>query len=151
MCALMDERLETRRFGFRLAETPLFVPADLRERCVEAAAGILEIIGRSEVIEACQAAIPERFRAPNADRLPHFLAIDFAVVAGAGGRLEPRLIELQGFSSLYGMQFVQSGIWGEVCAGIPGMPAALTALFSGLTPEGYLALLRRTVIADADP
>src|SRR5262249_49673501 len=85
------------------------------------------------------------------DPLPHFLAIDLGIVRGEDGSLEPRLIELQGFSSLYGMQLVQSGIWGEVLATIPGMPSRWTALFSGLDPDRYVELLRRTVIADADP
>ena len=151
MCALMDERLATPRFEFRLAETPIFLPDGLRERCVTVAKDILGIISRPVVIAACQAAIPARYRAPHPDRLPHFLAVDLGIVRGRDGELEPRLIELQGFSSLYGMQFVQSGIWGEVCAAIPGMPASFTALFSGLEADTYLALLRRTIIADADP
>jgi hypothetical protein len=147
----MDERLATPIFEFRLAETPLFLPDGLRERCVAVARDILGIISRPAVIAACQEAVPERYRAPRPDRLPHFLAIDLGIVRGDDGALEPRLIELQGFSSLYGMQFVQSGIWGEVCASLPGMPGSFTALFSGLEPDTYLALLRRTIIADADP
>ena len=151
MSALMDRRLETPRFEFRLAETPLFLPAALRDRCAAAADEILDRIADPRVIAACQEAIPERYRAPRPDDLPHFLAIDLAIVRDPDGSLAPRLIELQGFSSLYGMQMVQSGIWSEVCSGIPGMPAAFTALFSGLTPESYLALLRRTILADAQP
>ncbi|HKQ98698.1 MAG TPA: hypothetical protein VJV75_12550, partial [Candidatus Polarisedimenticolia bacterium] len=151
MARLMDERLATPRFEFRLAETPLFLPARLRDRCAAAANEILDRIADPRVIAACQAAIPERYRAPRPDRLPHFLAIDLAIVRGRDGDLEPRLIELQGFSSLYGMQMVQSGIWSEVCAGIPGMPSAFTALFSGLTPTTYLDLLRRTILGDAAP
>lgn len=149
MSALMDERLATPRFEFRLAETPLFLPADLRARCAQVSDEILAIIRRPAIIEACQAAIPERYRAPRPDRLPHFVAIDLAIVRGAGGDLEPRLIELQGFSSLYGMQLVQGQIWSEVAASIPGMPGRFTPLFSGLDEAGYLDLLRRTVIADA--
>ena len=151
MCALMDERLETPRFAFRLAETPLFLPGDLKERCVRVAGEILGLIRRPEIVQACQAAVPERYRAPRPDRLPHFLAVDLGIVRGPGGELEPRLIELQGFSSLYGMQFVQGGIWGEVAASIPGMPGRFTPMFSGLREDTYLDLLRRTVIADADP
>jgi hypothetical protein len=151
MSALMDERLQTRRFEFRLAETPLFLPDDLRERCVRVASEILALIRRPEIIDACQAAVPDRWRAPGADRLPHFLAIDLGIVRGAGGGLEPRLIELQGFSSLYGMQLVQGGIWGEVAASIPGMPERFTPMFSGLEREDYIDLLRQTVIADTDP
>jgi len=151
MCALMDERLQTSRFDFRLAETPLFLPEDLKARCVRVADEILALIRDPEIIDACQAAVPERYRTPRPDRLPHFLAIDLGITRGPAGELEPRLIELQGFSSLYGMQLVQGGIWGEVAASIPGMPGRFTAMFSGLEPDTYVDLLRRTVIADADP
>jgi len=151
MCALMDRRLETPRFEFRLAETPLMLPPDLRARCVTVADEILDIIRSPGIIERCRAAVPARYDAPRTDPLPHFLAIDLGIVRGADGALEPRLIELQGFSSLYGMQLVQGGIWGEMLAGIPGMPKTWTPLFSGLDAESYLSLLRRTIIADAEP
>ena len=36
MCRLMDERLETPRFEFRLAESPLFLPPKLRRACERA-------------------------------------------------------------------------------------------------------------------
>jgi hypothetical protein len=151
MCALMDERLETSRFEFRLAETPLFLPAGLRARCVRVAREVLALLERPSLIAACEAAVPDRFRAPRMDALPHFLAIDLAIVRGASGELEPRLIELQGFSSLYGMQLVQGEVWSEVVATLPGMPSAFTPCFSGLDHERYVSLLRRTVIADREP
>ena len=151
MQALMDERLATPRFAFRLAETPVFLTPALRDRCVRTAREILEQISTPEVIGACQAAIPERYRTPRPDPLPHFLAIDLALVRGVSGEIEPRLIELHGFSSLYGMTFVQSRVWSEILAEMPGMPGAFTALFSGLDGDAYLDLLRRTVVADAAP
>ncbi len=151
MCRMMDERLETRSFEFRLAETPLMLPPDLRIQCETVAREILEIIRRPEIIARCARAIPERYDCPRPDPLPHFVAIDLAIVRSPGGNLEPRLIELQGFASLYGMQLVQSGIWGEVLASIPGMPDRWTSLFSGLTPESYVELLGRTVLAGSPP
>jgi len=151
MCALMDARLATPRFEFRLAETPLLLPDDLREACARVAGEIQEQLRRPEILAKGEAAVPERYRTPRRDALPHFNSIDLAITRDGQGRLVPRLIELQGFSSLYGMQLVQSDIWGEVLAGIPEMPQRWTALFSGLTREGYLDLLRRTVLADAPP
>ncbi|HEX5043711.1 MAG TPA: hypothetical protein VFV75_12445 [Candidatus Polarisedimenticolaceae bacterium] len=151
MCALMDERLATPRFEFRLAETPLLLPDDLREACVRVAGEIQEQLRRPEILAAGEAAVPERYRTPGRDALPHFNSIDLAIAQDGEGRLVPRLIELQGFSSLYGMQLVQSEIWGEVLAAIPGMPERWTGLFSNLAREGYLDLLRRTVLADAAP
>ncbi len=147
----MARRCREPAFGFRLAELPLILPRDLRERCERAAVEILAEIARPEVREAGEAAIPAAYRVPRTDPLPHFLAIDLAIVRGAGGALEPRLVELQAFSSLYGMELVQGEIWGEVLASIPGMPARWTPLFGGLDREGYLDLLRRTVVADEDP
>jgi hypothetical protein len=149
MAALMDERLRTPQFGFRLAETPVFLPDDLRRRCAAAAEEILAIIRRPEIIAACQEAVPERYRAPRPDALPHFVAIDLGIVRGADGTLAPRLIELQGFSSLYGMQLVQGTVWSDVLVSIPGMPGRFTPLFSGLSSAEYVDLLRQTVIADA--
>jgi hypothetical protein len=151
MQALMDERLQKPRFGFRLAETPLFLTPALRDRCAATAREILEQISRPEVIGACQAAIPERYRTPRPDPLPHFLAVDLALVRGASGEIEPRLIELQGFSSLYGMTYVQSRVWSDLVSEMPGMPPSVSALFSGLDEARYLDLLRRTIVADALP
>lgn len=150
VCALMEERLLEPKFGFRLAETPLLVPADLRAKLEQGAKEILEILQQPDTVAAGRKAIPERFHAPGDGALPQCVAIDFAIVREADGSLAPRLIELQGFPSLYAMQLVQGEIWSEVLASIPGMPSRFTPLFSGKDHDGYVELLRRTVIADAD-
>ena len=146
----MEERLEEPSYGFRLAESPLLVPADLRVRLETGAREILAILTRPDMIAAGRRAIPERFHAPGDDALPPCVAIDLAIVREPDGSLGPRLIELQGFPSLYAMQLVQAEIWSEVLSSIPGMPPRFTPLLSGLDRAAYLELLRRTVVADAD-
>jgi hypothetical protein len=148
---MMAERLEEPSYGFRLAETPLLVPADLRARCETAAKEILAILKRPDIVEDGRRAVPPRCRVPGGDDLPHFLAVDFAIVRGEEGALEPRLIELQGFTSLYAMQLLQAEIWGECLSTLPGMPDRWTPLFSGLNRASYVDLLRRTIVAGADP
>ena len=150
VCALMEERLEEPSFGFRIAETPLLVPSDLRAKLEHGAKEILEILLRPEMIAAGRRAVPDRFYAPGDDALPQCVAIDFAIVREADGSLGPRLIELQGFPSLYAMQLVQAEIWSEVLASMPGMPQHFTPLLSGSDRAVYIELLRRTVVADAD-
>jgi hypothetical protein len=150
VCALMEERLEEPAYGFRLAETPLLVPADLRAKLETGAREILDILVRPETIAAGMPAVPARFHAPGGDALPQCVAIDFAIVREDDGSLAPRLIELQGFPSLYAMQLIQAEIWGEVLASIPGMPRRFTPLFMGSDRAVYIELLRRTVVADAD-
>jgi len=150
MARMMEVRLEEPSYGFRLAETPLFVPADLRGKCEAGAAEILEILKAPDIVEDGRRAVPARCRVPGGDELPHFLAVDFAIVREPDGTLAPRLIELQGFSSLYGMQLLQAEIWGECLATLPEMSGRWTPLFSGLTRASYVDLLRRTVVADAE-
>ncbi len=82
-----------------------------------------------------QRRIPEAFRVPGTDREPHTLAIDFALVRGAGGEIEPRLIECQGFPSLYAMQVVQGDIWTETCAA-PGPRPRFDHLLRGSIARG---------------
>ena len=150
VCALMEERLEEPSYGFRIAETPLLVPPDLRAKLATGAAEILDILLQPDVIAAGRKAIPEQFHAPGDEALPQCVAIDFAIVRDADGSLAPRLIELQGFPSLYAMQLLQAEIWSEVLASIPGMPQRFTPLFAGSDRTAYIELLRRTVVADAD-
>ena len=151
VCALMEERLAEPDYGFRIAEMPFIVPDDLRAKLEQGAKEILEIIRRPEIVAAGLTAVPSRYRVPglNVTREPEFVAIDFAVTREADGSLGPKLIELQGFPSLYGMQLLQAEIWGEVLASIPGMPQAWTPLFLGLSRADYVDLLRRTVVGPA--
>src|SRR5262245_24542832 len=102
MSALMSERMDQPEYEFRLAETPLFLPGDLRARCQRAAEEILALLLRPEVIASGERAVPPHYQVPRRDAIPHFATIDLAIVQGANGALEPRLIELQAFSSLYG-------------------------------------------------
>src|SRR5262249_38365090 len=140
---LMAERLDEPDFGFRLAEMPFIVPDDLRAKLIRAATEILALIRRKEIVAAGVAAVPERYRVPGLSvaHEPEFVAIDLAIARGDDGALTPRLIELQGFASLYAMQLVQGEIWGEVLASMPGMPARWTPLFSSLDRVAYLGLL----------
>nr|GFC77995.1 hypothetical protein [Tanacetum cinerariifolium] len=49
-------------------------------------------------------AIPPHQRVPREDEHAEFLTFDFAVCRGSDGELEPQLIEMQGFPSLYAFQ-----------------------------------------------
>lgn len=138
-------------FEFRLAETPVFLPAKLRGQLVTAATDILEQLSRPENIEKMKAAIPDRWRAPNMDALPSLTQIDFAVVRDSNGDLAPRLIELQGFPSLTAMQVVQRDAWVDVLRTMPGLDLDWSCWFSGLSREAFLDLTRATIVGSHDP
>ena len=95
------------QFDFRLAESPVFLPDDFKACTVKAAQEILEQLSRKEQIEKMREAIPQQWDTPGMDALPSFAQVDFAVTRDAEGKLAPKLIELQGFPSLTGLQVVQ--------------------------------------------
>ena len=42
----------------------------------------------------------------HSDKRPHFMTVDFGLVRGEDGELQPKLVELQAFPSIFGYQDV---------------------------------------------
>lgn len=131
---------------FRVCETPVFMPAEVRLHLQQAALELAQQVSRPEYLRASIAAVPEAFRVPNDDNHPLFLAIDFALTENENGQLEPRLIELQGFPSLYAYQVVlcQSFIKAYELGN-------LKYLLGDLTEAEYLRLFKEALIGGHDP
>src|SRR5688500_14606193 len=108
-------------FEFRLAETPVFLPDDFKQRAVDSATAIIEQLSSPALIERMKAAIAERWNTPGRDHLPSFAEVDFAAVRGSNGALVPKLIDLQGFPSLTGLQVIQRDVWKDTLAKMEGL------------------------------
>jgi hypothetical protein len=145
----LSERLNA-QFEFRLAESPLFLPEDFKAKTVDAATAIVEQLSNPALIEKMKAAIPERWNTPGMDALPHFTQVDFAVVR-ENGELVPKLIELQGFPSLTGLQVIQRDAWTETLAKMDGLDANWSCWYSGYDREAFIDLARRTIVGRHDP
>ena len=96
---------------FRVAETPVFIPADLRDKLIAAGENIIDVIQQDNFKELTEAAIPAHQRVPGNEGRPDFLTFDFAVCRNEAGALEPQLIEMQGFPSLYAFQAWLPGVF----------------------------------------
>ena len=138
-------------FEFRLAESPLFLTDDFKQRAVDGATAIVEQLSDPDLIEQMKAAIPERWNTPGMDRLPSFAQVDFAVVRDADGTLVPKLIELQGFPSLTSLQTIQRDVWKDTLARMDGLDVAWSCWFSGYDRQAFLDLARRTIVGLHDP
>jgi hypothetical protein len=132
---------------FRVAETPIFLSASLTEELTRAAGQILDQVLSPEALAASRAAVPESWRVEGESAVPTFVQIDFALAEGTHGGIVPRLIELQGFPSLYGFQWLLARAY-EECH---GLPPTLTPYFDGLDADRYAARLRRVLVGEADP
>jgi hypothetical protein len=133
--------------GYRICETPLFLTAGLARTLVAAAQEICAQAISPQYLRQTDRAIPEACRVPGDEGHPVFLQVDFALVDERGG-IVPRLIELQGFPSLYGFQWLFDRAF-RAC--FPAIPADQTPYFGGLDADAYVERLRRAIVADCDP
>jgi hypothetical protein len=143
-----------RRVGdipFRLAETPVFLPPALADRLARYATEIMKQLAEPARLRQMRNAVPARYDAPGLDSLPHCAQVDFALVRLPDGTLDARVVELQGFPSLYGFQHMQAAAWRE--ATVASMPetAALSPFFDGLDEASAAERLRTTIVAAEDP
>lgn len=148
------ERLEAplgASVAFRLAETPLFLPRGLRDHLATSARQVVDLISDPALIRRLEAAVPPEFDVPGRDALPDCVQVDFAVTRDASGELCGRLVELQGFPSLYAFTAHQAAVFAEALQSMPGLDLPWTPFFGGMTHEGYVEKLRRVVVGDCDP
>ena len=133
---------------FRICETPVFLPHELVLSMERAGKEILDqLMSNPSYYSASEKAIPAKFRVPH--ETPHqlFVAVDFGITMDDTGTLVPKLIELQGFPTLFAFQPVQAQLYKEVYR----LPHDLTPYMNGLDLEQYIALLRHAILADHDP
>lgn len=138
-------------FEFRLAESPVFLPDDFKQRIVKAAEEIVEQLSDRQRLERMKRAIPARWNTPGMDALPNFTQVDFAVVRAADGTLVPKLIELQGFPSLTSLQVIQRDVWKDTMETMRGLDQRWSCWFSGYDRDGFLNLARQTIVGRHDP
>jgi hypothetical protein len=145
-----QRRLEERggmAIPFRLAESPVFLPADLRDEMVSASFEIFRQLSTPEALKRSESAVPKRFELPGCDPLPLFAVTDFAVTRGANGQLEPKLIELQAFPSLYAFQIAQC----EELANLCPEEERLDWYLSGLDTESYKKIVGDAILGGLPP
>jgi hypothetical protein len=131
---------------FPLSETPCFLPQGLVGDLVGTShAMIHQLLDNREYRRAADAVVPDEFRVPHGEPEPTFLQVDFGLIETGAG-LEPRLVELQAFPSLYGFQVAMAE------AAIDAYDLAdVTPFLDGLSREAYLALMRQAMVGDHDP
>ncbi|HEX9639062.1 MAG TPA: hypothetical protein VGB99_16135 [Acidobacteriota bacterium] len=132
---------------FRQAETPVFVPQSLAQQMVAAAQELLAQSVEPAYLKLAEQAIPPAYRVEDPSRHPTFAVVDFAVTRDDAGALVPKLIELQGFPSLYGYLPLSARAYRDSF----GIDAGLPYLLGGLDEARYGALLRRTILGRHPP
>lgn len=123
----MDHWLNT-KIQYRVAEMPIMVSNEFARQMGEASVSIIkECVG-------------------NSSDYPLFSVVDFAVCQDPAGAYVPKLIELQGFPSLFGYQLLLCNSYQQTYGFSEGTP-----FIGNHSYDSYLELLRECIYADADP
>lgn len=149
--ARMMNHLENRvgPIPFRVAETPLLVTPALRDGLVRDALAIVSQLAVPARQEKLRRAVPARYDMPGMGPLPNTVQVDFGLVQGPGGQLEGRLIELQGFPSLYALMPMMAEAWAHAFSSVPGLEGPWECLLG--EPAQTLQTVGRTLLGGHDP
>ena len=129
---------------FRIAETPVFVPKLFKDKLIQTCESIIDVILQDDFKDKTSKAIPENQNVPNENNHTSFLAIDFAVCQDEKGEYNPQLIELQGFPSLFGFQYLLSESYQKHFP----IPDEYDFQFSFENRKSYVEALKKLIIGD---
>jgi len=135
---------------FRLSETPCFFPKELIDRMARDGQELIhQLVDNPEYRAKSDEAVPPDFKVPNEAPHPLFVQVDFGLVRDAGGELQPKLVELQAFPSLYAYQGPLAQAYIDVYE--LGDAGRLKYFLSDLDDNSYRELLRRAIVGAHDP
>jgi len=106
-----------------------------------------QLLGNPDYRRESNKSIPARWNVPNEDSTPLFVSVDFGLVRDDGGKIRPKLVELQAFPTLYAYQAVLGQQYKESFGLNPG----LKVLSDDLTLDSYRELLRDVVVGVHEP
>lgn len=146
--ALLDDvhRKFDHKPNFRIAETPVFIGNDLRIKLFDACDQISAVLCRSDFKELTELSLQDSYRVPNEDDHTTFLQMDFGICRDDDGQLVPKLIEVQGFPSLYLYQDMIAHLYRRHFD-VPDDYSHLVNMGS----EEYIELLRSIIVGEHHP
>ena len=125
---------------FRIGETPFFISNELKAQMLEGCADVIKLIQQKDFKKLTEKPLELNQKVPNEDEHTTFLAIDFGICE-ENGVVVPKLIEVQGFPSLYNYQF---NLYEKFKNHYPFLKD-LTPFFNDVTPQEYLKILEEII------
>ena len=141
------EAISPGALDFRNAETPIFIGKDFTKKMLDACEDIIEVIVAPNFKELTERSIPDDVRVPGNEKHAQCMVFDFGICENENGDLEPQLIEMQGFPTLYGFQAFHS----EITAKYADLPPTHSSYLNGYNKESYIQLLKEIFVGNHNP
>lgn len=141
-------RLSETHIEYRVSETPCFLPRPLVAQMSDYGRDlVLQLVNDPHYRKLSDVSVPAKYNVANESPRPMWVAVDFGLVRSDKGELEPRLVELQGFPSLYGYQ----PMFAEQYIETYGLRKDLGVYLSGYDHDSYWKLIRHLIVGEHDP
>lgn len=125
---------------FRLGETPFFISNELKNQLIEGSNEVIALIKDEWFKSLTNKSLELNNKVPNEDEHTTFLAIDFGICE-EDGLVIPKLIEVQGFPSLFNYQI---NLYEKFKKQYPFLES-LTPFVNGIESQEYLAILEDVI------
>ncbi len=132
---------------FRVAETPVFADKPFTQKMLDACESIIDIITDPEFKNITEKAIPKNEYVPGESAHSHMIVFDFGVCINQHNELEPQLIEMQGFPSLFGFQ----AYYPEIIKKHFDIPGNYSHYLNGYDQTSYLTMLKKLLLGKHAP
>ena len=129
---------------FRVAETPIFITKEFTNKIINTCESIVDIIVSQDFKKITERAIPVGENVPNENSHTNFIAFDFGICENNKGGIEPQLIEMQGFPTLFAFQIY----YPEILKAQFNIPKGFDNYLNGYTKESCIQLLKEIIIGD---
>ncbi len=133
---------------FRVSETPCFLPKELLDRMAQYGHDLTQqLLTNPKYLRVSDKTVPPEYNVANESPRPMFVSVDFGLVRNHKGGLDPKLVELQAFPTLYGYQPLSAQLYIDHY----GLPKDLGIYLGGFDHDSYRKLMRELIVGSHDP
>jgi hypothetical protein len=132
---------------FRVAETPIFIDKSFTQKMIDACESIVDVITDPSFKTITARSIPAAENVPNENGFCHMIAFDFGICTNANNELEPQLIEMQGFPTLFAFQV----LYPQVVKNHFNIPANYSQYLGNYNKESFLQDYRQILLGNHQP
>jgi hypothetical protein len=133
---------------FRVSETPCFVPKQLLDRMAQYGHELVQqLLANPKYLRVSDKTVPPEYNVANETLRPMFVSVDFGLVRNHKGGLDPKLVELQAFPTLYGYQPLLAQRYIDYF----GLNKDLGIYLGGFNHDSYHKLMRNAIVGNHDP
>ena len=106
-----------------------------------------QLLTNPKYLRVSDKTVPPEYNVANENPRPMFVSVDFGLVRNHKGGLDPKLVELQAFPTLYGYQPLSAQLYIDHY----GLPKDLGIYLGGFDHDSYRKLMRDLIVAGHDP